>query len=417
MGIKSDLVAKRDELDALNKKLQKNNKDTYDGKDYDLMKSTVLKGDDSRQRLDNLRGLKAKQDELGKEVDDLAAAVKAMESSAELDEEREQHARKGLVHPVDREQKGQKNFADQFIESKAYKDFKDGKTDLSDLKASFDVELKTVMTTSAGFAPESTRTGEIVPYAQEQPLVFDAMPKAQTSIAAIVYMEQTIRTNAAAAKTESTGAYAESAIAYTEQSVTVRDIGTVLPVTNEQIEDVLQLRDILNTELPQMLRQTLSNQALNGTGVAPNVLGILNKSGILTQAKSGDTTDTLYKASTQIRVTGKANANLIIMHPNDWQPVRLMRTNDGLYIWGNPSETGPMRMWGKTVLQSTDIAEKTSVIGDFATYAKYFEKLGITIEITDSHSTDFIYGKQMMRARTRGAFRWTRPQAFAKVTL
>lgn len=408
MSVKQDLVEKRNELDAVNRKIKKiNDESKTDNGDFDFMKSNDLPGEDAKSKLNEYRKMLAKSQDLGEQVDGLAEAVKGFER--EFDEPRQPEP----------QAKGNKpeTLGDMFIESAAYKAYREGKnTDIKSLRGDFDIGLKTVMTTSAGFAPESIRTGEIVGYASEMPTMFDAIPKAQTGSAAIVYMEQTTRTNSSAAKTESTGAYAESAIAYTEKTVTVRDIGTILPVTNEQIEDVMQLRDILNTELPMMLRQTLSDYSLNGSGSAPYPQGILQNSSIQTQAKSGDTTDTLFKAMTKIRTTGKARASMIVLNPVDWQDIRLMRTTDGVYIWGNPSEVGPMRVWGLPVVDTTDIAEGTGLVGDFVTYAKYFERLGIVVEITDSHSTDFAYGKQTLRARTRGAFRWSRPAAFCKVT-
>jgi len=104
------------------------------------------------------------------------------------------------------------------------------------------------------------------------------------------------------------------------------------------------------------------------------------------------------------------------MHPNDWQVIRLMRTDDGLYILGNPSEPGPVRIWGLPVVESTAETENSVCVGDFANFCQLFEKKGIEIAISDSHDTYFVYNKLVIRAEIRVAFPVYRPAAFCVIT-
>ena len=64
--------------------------------------------------------------------------------------------------------------------------------------------------------------------------------------------------------------------------------------------------------------------------------GVLSTVGIQTQAKSTDPTpDAIYKAMTKMEVVGQAMPSAVVLHPNDWQEIRLLRTTDGIYIWGH----------------------------------------------------------------------------------
>lgn len=305
-----------------------------------------------------------------------------------------------------------KSVGQLFTESKAYK----SRTGGVGPEAKLDIELKTLMTSTTGWVPENTRTGRVVDFATRPVQVTDLIPPSTTTQNAVVYMEETTFTNAAVETAEG-AAYAEAALALTEQSSTVRKIAVYIPVTDEQLDDEPQVRGYIDNRLPFMLRQRLDSQILTGNGTAPNLRGILNVVGIQTQAKGTDPVpDAIHKAMTKVRVTGRAMPSGIVMHPNDWQDIRLLRTADGIYIWGNPSDVGPERIWGLQVAQSDAITENTALVGDFATWSELATRRGIDVQVSNSHGEFFVQGKQAMRADLRAALVVYRPAAFCQVT-
>ena len=310
-----------------------------------------------------------------------------------------------------------KTLGELFVESDAYKLRESGgpgPTVRLDMDAQ---EIQAALfETSAGWAPESTRTGVVVPYATRPIQVTDLIPKAATNQAAIVYMEETTATSAAAERAEG-GAYPESELVTTQRTKTVYSIGTSLPVTDEQLEDVAQAQGYINDRLGFFVLQRMDGQEINGNGVAPNLTGILNASGLQTQAAGIDPVpDAIYKAMTKIRVTGRAFPSAAIFHPNDWQDVRLLRTADGVYIWGSPAESGPEMIWGLRVVQSDIIAENTALVGDFspAMLALYIKR-GLEVQV-GYVNTDFTTGQQTVRAGIRAALVVYRGAAFCSVT-
>ncbi len=276
-------------------------------------------------------------------------------------------------------------------------------------------ELKATMSTTAGWAPESTRTGHVVDDVTRPIQILDIIPTGKTGMASVVYMEETTRTHAAAEVAEA-GTYAESAFAHTERSSTVRKIGDSIPVTDEQLQDVPLVQGYIDQRLRFGVRQRLDNQVLNGDGIAPNLTGILNTAGIQTQAKGADPVpDAIYKAMTLVRVTGRAVPGAVVMHPNDWQDIRLLRTADGVYIWGSPSEAGPERIWGLPVVQSDAIVENTALVGDFASFSQLVERRGIEVKM-GFVDDQFKKGLQTLRADMRVALLVYRAAAFCTVT-
>lgn len=382
------------------------------GDTLDMSKVKSVEGD-SAAKVEWIRTKNAEIDDLAKQVEGLEVVAKAAEGVKTAETEAEAR-RKGAESGDDRKGKREaetKSVGELFTDSDAFK-LKRGS---QGPEAHLDVEVKTLMTTAGGWPPETTRTGKVVEFATRPIQIIDLIPPNTTGQAAVVYMEETTFTNNAA-ETDEASQYPESALALTEKSSPVRKITTYLATTDEQLEDVQQARGYINNRLPFMLRQRLDSQILVGNGTAPNLRGFLNTSGIQTQAKSTDPVpDAIYKAMVLVQVNGRAMPNAVVMHPMDWQDVRLLRTADGIYIWGSPSDAGPARIWGLPIAQSDAITQNTGLVLD-TSYTELTTRRGIDVQVSNSHADFFINGKQAVRADMRVALVVYRPAALCTVT-
>jgi len=386
------------------------------GPELDLGKVEQLKSFGSTAaRAAEIKRLNDELTALGQEVDGLAEVERAQASVKGLGERLSQPAG-GLIHP----QGGQpaqpvvKSFGELFTESAAFKSWSAGRGPVATVP---NVDIKTLMSTSAGWAPQSIRQPGYVPSAQRIPTITDIIPMNTTTQAAILYMEETTFTNNAAERSEGANNAGEAALALTERTANVRQIPVWIPVTQEQMRDVPYIQGYVNNRLTLMLRQRLSSQLLTGDGNAPNLGGILANANIQTQALGADTVpDAIYKAMTNVRVTGRAEPNAVVLHPNDWQGIRLLKTTDGVYIWGSPADAGPERIWGLPVIQDSAETENTGLVGDFANYCELVMRQDIEFEMTDSHASLFIQYTLAIRAALRAAFPIYRPAAFCSVT-
>ena len=389
-------------------------------KEYDFQKVTVLK-----DGIENLKGtaksvkvaervreLNTELDEFCKQVEDLEAAEK---TAAEFEKREKTLTRPPL--PGSPAVKDQKTVGQLITEHETFKKWcagsKDGKIELADFSIN---GLKTLFQTSAGWLPETTRIGTVVDAVTRPLQILDIMPVGQTGQPNVAYMLETTRTHAAAERNEGAAA-AESTFVLTEQTNPVREIADSIPVTDIQLEDVPMVSSYLDGRLRFGIRQRFDGQIVAGNGVAPNLEGILNVTGIQTQAKGADPVpDAIFKAMTLVRVTGRAVPTHTVLHPNDWQAIRLLRTADGIYIWGSPSEAGIERIWGLPVVQNESLTENTGLVGSFEpAWISLFERRGVVIE-RGFVGSQFVEGKQTIRGSMRAALVVFRPAAFATVT-
>jgi HK97 family phage major capsid protein len=379
------------------------------GEDLDFSKVKCLDGD-TTAKVEALKAIDVEVTELREERIKLLDAEKTLKFGRELNTEFNQPAPGdgGMTHPPGPAAM-RKTLGDLVVESKVCGELKGREVHL-------DIDLKTEMTAAAGWDPPTVRESRVELSAQAPIGVIDVIPMLTTTRDTIKYMKETTFTNNAAETLES-GAYGEAALALTEQSDEVEKIAVFLPVTDEQLEDVSALAGYINNRLTYMLRARLDGQILTGDGATPNLLGTLNLAALLSQAKGTDPTpDAFYKAMNQVRTTGFAEPSVCFIHPTDWQSIRLLRTADGIYIFGNPMEAGPSRLWGVPVVLTTRETQNTGLTGDYRGFSNFYMRRGVTLKVTDSHASNFTQGVQVIRADMRGAMVHYRDTAFCSVT-
>lgn len=383
---------------------------------YDMDQIKSVPGDKTA-KLEWIRAKNAELVPLKAEVDSLLQVKLAADNTKGF----EGGTQGGSDTGADGDTKGFKNIGDSFVKSVAYTD--KGKS------AHLDIDLKTLFQRTAGWSPESTRSGLVTLSPQiPAPSVVDHLPTIPVSQALYKYMEETTYTNSAVETDEAT-VYQEAVLALTERSVAVQKIAVWIPVTDEQLEDEPAAAAYVNARLSNMLKQKLDLQVLVGTGTntvsnQTQILGTTNVSGIQTQAAGQGNSgvggfsllDDSYKLFTSIRTVGFAEPSVAFVRPSYWQGVALLKTADGIYIYGSPTSGAPSVLWGVPVVQTMAAPSGKLVAGDYANYGFLGVRRGMDVQTTNSHASHFINGEQAIRADMRVVMVHVRPTAFGTVT-
>lgn len=274
--------------------------------------------------------------------------------------------------------------------------------------------VKTVITLASGLSPQNDRLAAVQPFVREQRRIADLMVNGRTDRTTLEYLEQTGYTNAANFVAEG-GTKPESAYAWTLRTEAVRKIAHNVPITDETLADVPGMETIVRGLLISGVQEKEEDALLNGTGVAPQITGLLARAGIQTQAKGTDSSlVAIYKAMTKVRNTGFAEPTAIVMNPTDYQNVRLTQDANGAFMLGLNGGEPPL--WGLPVRLTSRLAQGTALVGAFNPFAVIFRREDIRVEASTEHSTFFAENKVLLQAEERLALAVYRAAAFCTVT-
>lgn len=276
--------------------------------------------------------------------------------------------------------------------------------------------IKTLLQTSAGWQPRTDNGTVVVDKIIRPVQVLDLFPSDRTELFEIPSMEETTRTQAAAELAEA-GTYAEDAFAFTRRTSPVKKVGSEIPVTDEQLDDVPGLNGLLNNRLTFGLRARADQQIVVGDGTGSTLTGLANASNVQTQAKAADpTANAVLKAITLVRVSGRAAPTHVFMHGTDIQNLRLAQNAMGDYQFGPPYASGESSIWGLPWVQTEALTQGTALVVSMNPLwvCLYYRK---DIEVQVGYINDqFIKGQKTLRADMRIALWVGRGQAFCKVT-
>lgn len=250
--------------------------------------------------------------------------------------------------------------------------------------------------------------------------IADLLASGTTDSSAIIYMEETLATNGAAAVAE--GAQKpESALGFTQKTDLVKKIATWLPVTDEMLDDIPQLRSYIDGRLILFVQQEEDDQLLNGDGIGPNITGLRNRVGLAPDVAVGvapdNGADAIFRQVMAIANTSFVMPDGIVANPANWQTLVLSKDANGQYMAGGPFAPLPTpRIWGLPVVVTPAMPAGTALVGAYGTAAQVYRKGGIAVEASNSHLDYFTKNLTAIRAEERLALAVYRPGAFGEVT-
>jgi HK97 family phage major capsid protein len=257
-----------------------------------------------------------------------------------------------------------------------------------------------------------------------QPLsVADLIPTSPTSSNRVRVIVESVATSGAAVVPEG-GEKPESTLEFEEIEEKVAKVATFLPVSDELLSDAPGIQVYLNGRLSLFVRQQEEAQLLQGAG-GDNLLGLYPRVPaenlfVSSDADAPNAADHIYEAITVSR-RSYLEPDTIVVHPDDWADLRLVKDSTENYIGGSPFGNGQPQpgesLWGKRVVVTTAANPGSALVGAFGTGVQLFRRGGLTVEASNSHEDFFRLDLVAIRAETRVALHVARPESLVLADL
>lgn len=278
------------------------------------------------------------------------------------------------------------------------------------------VDVKTTSANLGGAVGDYRETP--FPWLRDRVRILDLIPTEMTDAPSVWFTTAT----AAASAADSVAEGADkplSAPTWARTEAPVRKLAHYAKVTDEALADLPNFTNFIGTEMLAGLIDAENEQLLNGAGVAPDLTGLLVASGIQTRAKGADTAlDALFKATNDLRTgTAFTEADVIVLHPDDWGDVATAKNAGGDYLAGTPTAAGPATLWGVPVVVTTRIAAGTGMVANLKEAARVYVREAPRLEVNPlGGEAEFKANLTLIRAESRMALAVARPKAIVKVT-
>ncbi|MFA5703776.1 MAG: phage major capsid protein [Advenella sp.] len=255
---------------------------------------------------------------------------------------------------------------------------------------------------------------------QRELTIRDIMNVVPTTSNAIEYFEETdaFESGSAASQDGETNTKGQMEINFEKKTATVETIAAWVPASRQVLADAPALQSHIDSRLLYKVLKEMEDQVIFGDGTSGNLLGIHNTTGVQTMsAPAGTDTvlDHIRKAFAAVRVN-EYMATAIILHPNDWADIELLKGDDDHYIWTTVPNGGVPRLWRVPVVESTVMEESRFLTGAFGIGAQLWDREQATIRISEHHSDYFVRNAVAILAEMRLALTVYRPKAFIKGT-
>ena len=266
-----------------------------------------------------------------------------------------------------------------------------------------------------------------------RPLVLeDLFSAAQATTNSVRYVSQGTATSGAAGVAEG-GTKPESTIGFITTDEPIKKVATSIQISDEALEDAPAVQTLINNQLTSFVQLETERQLLRGTSGGNEVQGLLTSRNVpvyTAGTAQGNTAEQLFKAANSMRGSAFLEPDWFVVHPDDYQKVRLVKDTAGQFMGGGPFmgqygsggqansgwlNGGPVdTLWGKPLYVSPLIGVGTALVGTRAG-AQVWSRGALSVEATNSHGNNFVLNLTAIRGERRLGLAMYRATGYVEV--
>lgn len=349
--------------------------------------------------------------------------------------------------PVDRVLNAvNKSLGEQFVSSKGYRDamadyksnggrFREG---FAIPSVSLDAKGTLLEGAGGGGGALAATVPQVVPGVVDKLFqkltVADLFLSGQATTSSIRYVVEGTATSGAAGVAEG-GTKPESTLGLTTTDEPIKKIATMLPVSEEMLEDAPAIQAYINGRLVLFVKIEEERQLIRGASGGNEVQGLLTSRSVPIYAggtAAGNRAEQVFKAMNGMRGSAFVEPDWVIMNPADWEAIRLTKDTAGQYLGGGPLmgqygnggqtpasnqlSADALPLWNKPVYVTAAVGAGTAVVGSQSS-AQVWRRGGLSVDASNSHSNYFQLNLIAIRAEERVGLAVYRPSGYVEVRL
>lgn len=308
-----------------------------------------------------------------------------------------------------------KSLGERFVEDEAVKAWLAG----NPTKGKADMRVKATLTSlttdaagSVGDAIAPTRLAGIQPLPQRRMTVRSLIAPGQMDGSTVEYVQETGFTNNAGMVAEG-AAKPSSDIKLELKSTSAKVVAHWMKASKQVLEDIPQLRSMIDARLTYGLDLKEESQLLNGDNTGQNLHGIIPQATAYSAPvplADLNVIDVIRLAMLQAALA-EYPASGTVMHPIDWAAIETLKDSVGRYIIGNPQGGITPTLWRLPVVETQAITVNKFLTGAFMMAAQVFDRWDTRIEV-GYENDDFTKNLVTILGEERLALAVYRPEAF-----
>ena len=269
--------------------------------------------------------------------------------------------------------------------------------------------LRMGLVTSAGAFQSLDDSGEYAPVRRPLELL-DLVRAAATDEGTVQYLRQSTYTSVAVevaeAASTTTGTKPEATLPFEQIQSPVESIPSWVPASVRSLQDVDELKGLIDDQLLFDAKRRLEAQLLAGSGTSPNLRGLDNTTGVLSQAKGADSVPlALAKGIAQVVAAGYT-PTAVALHPDDWvDGVTVILANGGSSL---------SDLLEVPVVKTASVAAGTGYVGAWNQLVVWTNSTDVYV--SRSHQDFWVRNLAAVLAEIRAAAGVLAPSAFCRVT-
>jgi hypothetical protein len=243
----------------------------------------------------------------------------------------------------------------------------------------------------------------IIPAAPRKLHIRQLLPTGVMTTSAVHYLQETGSEGSVAAWEDNSGTKSQIDYDLTEEVAPSEFIAGYLRITRKALDDISAMRSYLQSRLLEQYLDAEDNQLLNGSGVSPNLGGLITNA----EAYAGFRTIQVEKLLDSVaQIEGNNHsANGILLSPEQFYALMLTKgtTNDYTLPGGVAVNlvNGQMFISGVPIFKSTAMSDSKYLVGDWSKGAQLFVRENPIVRFFEEDGTNVRENKITVRVEGR----------------